>query len=51
MVDYVKAQYGANLGDYVAQRPILLGSGSFDVYSKGIYQTNAEMSQAETWSK
>lgn len=39
MVDYVKAQYGANLGDYVAQRPILLGSGSFDVYSKGIYQT------------
>ena len=48
MVDYVKAQYGANLGDYVAQRPILLGSGSFDVYSKGIYQTNAEMSQAET---
>lgn len=48
MVDYVKAQYGANLGDYVAQRPILLGSGSFDVYSKGIYQTNAQMSQAET---
>ena len=40
MVDYVKAQYGANLGDYVAQRPILLGSGSFDVYSKGIYQTS-----------
>ena len=39
LVDYVKAQYGANLGDAVAQRPILLGSGSFDVYSKGIYQT------------
>lgn len=39
MVDYVKAQYGANLSDAVAQRPILLGSGEFDVYSKGVYQT------------
>lgn len=39
MVDYVKAQYGANLSDAVAQRPILLGSGQFDVYSKGVYQT------------
>lgn len=48
LVDYVKAQYGANLNDAIAQRPVLLGSGSFDVYSKGIYQTNAEMSQAET---
>lgn len=48
LVDYVKAQYGANLNDAIAQRPVLLGSGSFDVYSKGIYQTNAEMSQPET---
>lgn len=48
LVDYVRAQYGANLNDAIAQRPILLGSGSFDVYSKGIYQTNAQMSQAET---
>lgn len=40
MVDYVKANYGANLSDYIAQRPVLLGSGSFDVFSKGIYQTN-----------
>lgn len=39
LVDYVRAQYGANLSDAVAQRPILLGSGSFDVLSKGIYQT------------
>lgn len=39
LVDYVKAQYGANLNDAIAQRPVLLGSGSFDVYSKGIYQT------------
>ena len=48
LVDYVKVQYGANLSDAIAQRPILLGKGSFDVYSKGIYQTNAEMSQSET---
>lgn len=39
MVDYVRAQYGANLSDAIAQRPILLGSGQFDVYSKGVYQT------------
>lgn len=39
LVDYVKAQYGANLNDAIAQRPVLLGSGQFDVYSKGIYQT------------
>ena len=39
LVDYVKAQYGANLSDSIAQRPILLGKGDFDVYSKGIYQT------------
>lgn len=39
LVDFVKAQYGANLSDSIAQRPILLGKGSFDVYSKGIYQT------------
>ena len=40
LVDFVKAQYGANLSDSIAQRPILLGKGDFDVYSKGIYQTN-----------
>ena len=39
LVDFVKAHYGANLSDGVAQRPILLGKGSFDMYSKGIYQT------------
>lgn len=48
LVDYVRAQYGANLNDAIAQRPVLLGAGSFDVYSKGIYQTNAQMSEAET---
>lgn len=42
MVDFVKANYGANLSDGVAQRAVLLGSGSFDVYSKGVYQTAAQ---------
>lgn len=42
LVDYVKAQYGANLNDAVAQRSILLGSGQFDVYSKGVYQTGMD---------
>lgn len=42
MVDYVKANYGANLSDGVAQRAILLGSGSFDMYSKGVYQTGGD---------
>lgn len=38
MVDFVRAQYGASLSDAIAQRPVLLGSAAFDVYSKGIYQ-------------
>lgn len=39
LVDYVRAHYGASLSDGVAQRSVLLGSAAFDVYSKGIYQT------------
>ncbi len=48
LVDYVRAQYGANLNDAIAQRPILLGSGSFDVYSKGVYQTSNYVEGNET---
>lgn len=40
LVDYVKANYGASLSDGVAQRSLLLGSGQFAVYSKGIYQNS-----------
>lgn len=39
LVDFVKAQYGANLKDSIAQRPVYLGSASFNVYNKGIYQS------------
>ncbi len=49
IVDYVRAQYGAKLSDGVAQRAILLGSGDFDVYSKGVYQTaNSDVSSIST---
>lgn len=48
LVDYVKAQYGANLNDAIAQRPVLLGSGSFDVYSKGVYQTSNYQDSGES---
>lgn len=41
-VDFLKAQYNANLKDSIAQRPVYLGSASFPVYSKGIYQTSAD---------
>lgn len=37
--DQLRVRYGASLSDGVAQRCLFLGSGSFDVYSKGVYQT------------
>lgn len=40
--DYVRANYGANLSDGVAQRTLYLGSQDFDVYSKGI-EANADL--------
>lgn len=42
LVGYVKANYNANLSEGVAQRAILLGSGKFAVYSKGIYNSTNE---------
>ena len=48
MIDFVKAQYGANLPDAIAQRPVLLGSSSFNVYSKGIYQQSNASSTGVT---
>lgn len=40
LIDNVKAHFGAYLSEGQAQMPIYLGSGSFDVYSKGIYQNS-----------
>lgn len=39
LVDQVKARYGANLSDGVAQRPICIGTASYDVSTRGIDQT------------
>ena len=44
MVDYVKAHYGANLSDGVAQRSIYLGRQKMTIYSKGIYQQGFNLS-------
>ena len=38
-VDYVKAHYGADLSDGVAQRSLYLGRSVMDIYSKGVFQT------------
>lgn len=45
-VDFLKAQYNADLKDSIAQRPVYLGSASFPVYSKGIYQTAKDSSSS-----
>lgn len=39
LVDQVKARYGANLSDGVAQRPICIGAASYDIGSRGVDQT------------
>lgn len=44
-LDELRAQYGATLSSGVAQRALYLGSTEFEVYSKGIYQTNESTAQ------
>lgn len=39
MVDQVRARYNADLSDGVAQRPICIGTASYDISSRGIDQT------------
>lgn len=52
LVDQVKARYGANLSDGVAQRPICIGSASYEVDVNGISQTSpgSEVSGANPFS-
>lgn len=45
--DFVKANYGANLSNGVAQRTLCLGSAEIPVYSKGIYQ-NGNQNESDT---
>lgn len=44
-VEVVKARYGADLSDGVAQRALLIGAAEFELYTKGIY-TNAATSSS-----
>lgn len=44
LVDQVKARYGASLSDGVAQRPICIGSATYDLSSTGVNQTAANPS-------
>lgn len=45
LVDQVKARYGANLSDGVAQRPICIGAASYDIGSRGVDQTGASVNE------
>lgn len=40
LVDQVRARYGANLSDGVAQRPICIGSASYNISTRGVDQTS-----------
>lgn len=50
MVDQVKARYGAVLSDSVAQRPICIGSATYDVASTGVSQTGGASEGANPFS-
>lgn len=42
--DQIRARYGSNLSNGVAQRCLFLGGASFDVYTKGVYTQSQEAS-------
>ena len=44
--DQLRARYGSNLSNGVAQRSLFLGGASFDVYTKGIYQQGQDVNGA-----
>lgn len=46
-VEVVKARYGADLSDGVAQRCLLIGTAEYDLYSKGV-STTAEASSTSS---
>ena len=48
LVDQVKARYGANLADGVAQRPICIGTATYDVFTRGVDQTAPSTGQTVT---
>lgn len=46
--DTLKQRYGSDLSSGVAQRSLFLGGAEFDVYTKGIYQSSANISQGDS---
>lgn len=46
--DQLRARYGSNLSNGVAQRSLFLGGASFDIYTKGIFQQGQDVSGSST---
>lgn len=46
-VSQLQGRYGVRPGDAIAQRSLYLGRGEFEVYSKGIYQTNGGITNGD----
>lgn len=44
-IDQIRAHYGVTPSDAVMDRPIYLGSHSFDIYNKGVYQSGQNTAQ------
>lgn len=38
-IDQIRSHYGVTPSDAIMDRPVYLGSHSFDIYNKGVYQT------------
>ena len=45
-IDQIRAHYGVTPSDAIMDRPVYLGSHSFDIYNKGIYQSAPNTSQS-----
>ena len=46
--DQLRARYGSNLSNGVAQRSLFLGGASFDIYTKGIFQQGQDIQGSST---
>lgn len=46
--DQLRARYGSNLSNGVAQRSLFLGGASFDIYTKGIFQQGQDIAGSST---
>ena len=44
-IDQIKSHYGVTPSDAIMDRPVYLGSHSFDIYNKGVYQNGGSQQQ------